>query len=241
MPRRKDDPDAPLTPKQRAFVEHYTVHLNATEAYRHAYPASRKSTAKKVATEAGKLLNHPRIETIVRARAEKVAVIAEKKFEITAERVLQELAAVAFQNSEDYFEWGSYERPKRRKNKETGTYDPILDEHGDPIMESVPYAKIKPSDSLTRVQKAAIVAVSETISRTGDRVIEAKMADKMGALKLLGQHLALFKERVEHTGKNGGPIEQHVTLPQLENVADPVEALKQFEQFRTSMHAAGHA
>ena len=36
---------------------------------------------------------------------------APERIEITAERVLQELAAIAFANSDDYFSWGTFERP----------------------------------------------------------------------------------------------------------------------------------
>lgn len=42
--------------------------------------------------------------------------------------------------------------------------------------------------------------------------------DSKGVLKgceLLGKHLCLFTERVEHTGKDGGPIEHKVDLSKL--------------------------
>lgn len=168
----------------------------------------------------------------------KVAAVAEKKFEITAEKVLQELAAIAFQNAGEYFEWGSIEKPVLRKNRKTGETVHVPDGDGRPMFEQVPFARIKPSEELTEVQKRAIVSVSETISRTGDRLIEAKMADKMGALKLLGQHIGLFKDRVEHTGKDGAPIQTvnaNVSLPDLTNVTDPRDALRAFEAFRTQM------
>jgi hypothetical protein len=34
-----------------------------------------------------------------------------------------------------------------------------------------------------------------------------KLADKRGPLTDLGKHLGLFKERVEHSGPDGGPVE----------------------------------
>jgi hypothetical protein len=34
-----------------------------------------------------------------------------------------------------------------------------------------------------------------------------KLADKRGPLVDLGKHLGIFKERVEHSGPDGGPIE----------------------------------
>src|SRR5258707_13767333 len=39
------------------------------------------------------------------------------------------------------------------------------------------------------------------------RKVKFKLADKRGALVDLGKHLGLFKERMEHTGKDGGPVE----------------------------------
>ncbi len=239
--KKRRDPTNRLNAQQEAFCQHYAINKSGAQAYAHAYPKSKKHSAQYRAEGASKMLAQPKIATRIEQLAAKVVEIADKKFEVTAERVLQELAAVAFQNAEDYFEWGSYERPKLRKNKETGLHEPMLGADGKPITETVPFARIKPSDQLTRVQKAAVIAVSETISRTGDRVVEAKMADKLGALKAIGQHLGMFKERVEHTGKNGAAIQHSVTLPDLDNHADPIEALKQFEQFRTSMHAAGNA
>jgi phage terminase small subunit len=39
------------------------------------------------------------------------------------------------------------------------------------------------------------------------REVEFRMWDKPGPLKLAGQHVGLFTEKHEHTGKNGKPIE----------------------------------
>lgn len=39
------------------------------------------------------------------------------------------------------------------------------------------------------------------------QVIKYKLADKRSALVDMGKQLGMFKERVEHTGKDGGPIE----------------------------------
>lgn len=37
--------------------------------------------------------------------------------------------------------------------------------------------------------------------------VEIKLWDKPTPLKLMGRHTGLFPDRMEHTGKNGGPIE----------------------------------
>ena len=53
---------------------------------------------------------------------------------------------------------------------------------------------------------------SET-GRTYD--VEIRLWDKPQPLKLMGRHVGLFADRVEHTGKNGGPIE---TVSKIERV-----------------------
>lgn len=207
--KRKDDPTKRLTAKQLAFIEAYSLSLNGAEAYRTAYPTSKSWRPERVQVEASKLLKHPIIAQRVAERAKKAAAIAEEKFEINAERVLQELAAIAFQNSADVFEWGAFERPVFRKDKATGKYEKVVDENGEEVTELVPFARAKPSAELSRQQKSAIISASETTSRTGDKLVEIKMADKVGALKLLGQHLSLFKVGIDAnvSGKNGGPIQ----------------------------------
>ena len=76
---------------------------------------------------------------------------------------------------------------------------------GDPVLN---FAK------LTRNQAAALVEVTVEDfldGRSEDarevRKVKFKLADKRGALDLLGKHLGLFRDRVEHTGKDGGPME----------------------------------
>lgn len=231
-----------LTKAEEAFCQHYALHKVGSEAVRHAWPEWRGKDNQLTAVKASTLLAAAKIKQRLAVLEIKVAAIAEQKFEISAEKVLQELAAVAFSNAETYFEWGYVERPVLRKNRKTGDVVHLRDANDQPMFEAVPFAKMKASEDLTTVQKKAVISVSETVSKTGDRVIDVKMADKMGALKLLTQHLGLLKERVEHTGKDGKPIETvntNVSLPDLSVVTDPRDALRQFEMFRTQMSGSG--
>lgn len=237
-PAKKRTKRETLNPEEEAFCQHYALHKVGTSAVRYAFAEWKDKDGQAVAEKASKLLAMGKVQARLAVLAIKVTAIADKKFEVTAERVIQELAAIAFQNSGDYFEWGSVERPVLRKNRKTGETVHVRDANDKPMFEHVPFARIKPADELTMIEKKAIVSISETISRTGDRLIEAKMADKMGALKLLGQHIGLFKERVEHTGANGAPIQTvnaNVSLPDLTNVTDPRDALRAFETFRMQM------
>lgn len=196
-----------LTRQQQKFCEHYALHGNGAEAYGHAYPKSRSNTPKYRTDHAAKLLKKDGIRDSIERLKPKAAEIAEQSFAITAERVLAEMAAIAFANSDDYYRWGTFDRPVRRKDKETGRWETVKDEHGNDVTEPIPFAHIKPSDQLTRQQKAAIVGASMTFSKTGDPVVEVKMADKRAALKDLMQHLGLLKTDVNVSGKGGGPVQ----------------------------------
>lgn len=232
--KRKGVAPNKLTAKQEAFAAEYAKTKSAAESYRRAYNVRPETSPQQVAVQGQKLLAHPKIAQRVEELSARVAKIAAEKFDLSAEKVLGELAAIAFQNSEDIFEWGTFERPVFRKNRQTGQLEPVIGQDGQQVTETVPFARAKPSSELTRDQKRAIVSASETISRTGDRVVEIKMADKLGALKLLGAHFNLFKTTVEHTGKNGAPIAlQEVKAEQIQ-ASTPKEALKLFETWRAN-------
>ncbi len=156
-----------LTPKQQLFVQEYLVDLNATQAaIRAGYSAK---NADKIASQ---LLGKNRV-------AEAVAQAMARRFRrtgISAERVLEELALVAFADLGDFVEFG----PEGIVVKSTEQLDP-------------------------RVRRA-LAEVSERRAKHG-RTVAFKLHDKVTALTKLGQHLGLFPDRVEHTGKGGGPIQ----------------------------------
>lgn len=88
------------------------------------------------------------------------------------------------------------------------------------------YAEITPDGSakvdlgdLTREQAAAITEIVTTTSPDGGRTVKIKLADKKGALELLGRHFGGFPSRHEHAGPGGGPIQTlgvHVELTDIE-------------------------
>lgn len=102
---------------------------------------------------------------------------------VTIERIVAELAKVGFANMGDFLK------------ATTG---------GDPYFV---YA------DLTDEQKAALAEVTVEDFKEGRgedardvRRIKFKLYDKLGALEKLGKHLGMFKDKVELTGKDGGPI-----------------------------------
>jgi phage terminase small subunit len=142
--------------------------------------AIRAGYSKKTAYSIGnENLNKPEIAAQITAAQQKRA----DKLEITADRVLEELGRIGFANMADYM----------RSNADG---DPYLDFSG-----------------LTREQAAALaeVTVEDFKDGRGDdardvRRVKFNLADKRAALVDVGRHLGMFKDRVEHSGPNGGPI-----------------------------------
>jgi phage terminase small subunit len=62
------------------------------------------------------------------------------------------------------------------------------------------------TDKLTPDQRASIAEISETIGE-GGRTIKVKMHDKIQAIDKLAKVLSLYRERVEVTGRDGGPVQ----------------------------------
>lgn len=107
----------------------------------------------------------------------------EKRTEITQDKVLRELAKIGFANMADYMRVGA---------------------DGDPYLD---FSK------LTADQAAALVEVTVEDFKDGRgedardvRRVKFKLADKRAALVDIGKHLGMFKDKVEITGKDGGPI-----------------------------------
>ena len=125
----------------------------------------------------------------VSARIAELKGLAAQASTVEATRVLTELAKLAFANMADYMRVGP---------------------GGDPVLD---FSK------LTRDQAAALVEVTveDYLDGRGEdarqvRRVKFKLASKLVALELLGKHLGLFKDRVEHTGKDGGSVEvKHYT------------------------------
>lgn len=87
-----------LTAKQKIFVDEYLVDLNATRAYKVAYPSCKKE---ETAAQAGsRLLRNVKVKEYIDKRMKD----REKRTEITQDKVLKELAAIGFAVITDYVE-----------------------------------------------------------------------------------------------------------------------------------------
>ena len=74
-----------LTPKQKIFGDEYLIDLNATRAYKVAYPSCKKDEA--AAVNGSKLLRNTKVAEYIQERMKERS----KRTEITQDRVLQEL------------------------------------------------------------------------------------------------------------------------------------------------------
>ena len=85
-----------MTEKQKIFADEYLIDLNATRAYRVAYPSAKKDET--AASAAARMLRNVKVAKYITERMEE----RQRRTEITQDMVLQELAAIAFARVTDY-------------------------------------------------------------------------------------------------------------------------------------------
>lgn len=152
-----------LTPKQAIFIAEYLVDGNATRA---AIAAG--VPEKSASVTASRWLKNRKIAALVATRQAQRAA----RLEITAERVLQELAKLA------YFDPGM-----------------LYDAQGN-------FKPVHLLDDMTRAAVASVDVEETQTTKAGKPVVKTrtskvKMADKGQNLERLGRHLKLFTDRVE--------------------------------------------
>lgn len=161
-----------LTPKQQRFVAEYLVDLNATAAYIRAGYAARGNVAE---TNASRLLRNAQVYEAVQAAMK----ARENRTHITQDRVLQELARIAFFDIRRlYREDGSMKAPNELDDEAAAVLSGIevLEEFGGEDRTLIGYTK------------------------------KAKVWDKGSALTLAMRHLGMLTDKAEITGKNGAPL-----------------------------------
>lgn len=151
-----------LTPKQQRFVEEYLVDLNATQA------AIRAGYSERTANVQGaQILTKLSIQSeIQRLKCERSA-----RTQVTGDRVIQELASIAFADIDDFARVGEH-----------------ISERG------IAYTTVElaQTSSLPPEKRAAIVGIKQ-----GANGIEIKLADKVRALELLGKHTGVLVDRMQ--------------------------------------------
>lgn len=166
-----------LTDKQKRFCEEYLIDLNATQA------AIRAGYSPKTAEQtASRLLRNVKVQEYIAKRQKELS----RSTEVTQERVIKELALIAFSNNADY----AHVVEKKMKAEVGGALVDVLDEDGKPVM----YRTVEPvlTEELTEEQKRALAVIKK-----GREGLEVKSCDKVKALELLGKHLGIFTDKIE--------------------------------------------
>lgn len=153
-----------ISDKEEKFIEKYVETLNGTESYLYAYPKAKPSSAKSGAT---RMLSNDFIKVEIEKRVAKRTA----KNEITVDRILQELAKIAFSNVGDLFD------PKTNAMKKVGDIDP---------------------STLSAVSGISIDEMGYGKQAMGTTK-KIKMYDKIRALEKLGHYVGLFKDKEETT------------------------------------------
>ena len=177
-----------LTLKQKQFVNEYIIDLNATQAYKRAGYSVKSDAAAGV--EGHKLLKNPKISAAI----EEAMLKREKRTEITADRVLQQLAKVAFSDMKDFMEWKTVQQITDYKT--VWNDDTNEKEEDVPIVSMFTRINIKDSDE---VDGTLVQEISET-NKGGSITHTMKLNDRMKALELLGKHLGLFTDKIDING-----------------------------------------
>ncbi len=87
----------PMTPRQRRFVQEYLIDLNATQAAKRAGYSARSAR-----TTGQKILHHPAVAAAIETAQAKRA----ERTRVSADKVVKELAKVAFGDPRRLLSWG---------------------------------------------------------------------------------------------------------------------------------------
>jgi phage terminase small subunit len=183
-------------PRHEIFAQEIAKGASQREAYRAAGYEGENEDA--VDASASRLLTDAKVVL----RVQEIQANAAKRAEITIERTLLELAKIGYADIRKAVRWGDGVAVKDVDGNETIS-------NGVSMMDSA---------AIDDDTAAAIAEVAQT--RDGIRV---KFHDKLAALDKIGKHLGMFSERVELTGKDGGPIEtkgdQALTIEMARKIA----------------------
>lgn len=165
-----------MTDAQKRFCDEYLIDLNATRAYKVAYLNCKKDDS---ARKAGsRLLTKVDVQDYISQKQKEI----EKRTEVTQDKVIQELAKIAFFNIKDVYS----------KNGQLKS------------IENIDNDTAKAISSVKVLQKAGAMKISMQndnedipIEHINEQTVEYKTNDKVKALELLGKHLGMFKEKLE--------------------------------------------
>lgn len=175
----------PLDSRERRFVEEYLVDLDPKRA---AIAAGYSSSM--AASKAYQWVSDGKAKPHVFAAVQTAMDRRSARTEITADRVLRELAKIGFADLRKAVIW--------RANV-TGM---VEESDGSQRLAVTNEVQLIDSDKLDDETAAAI----SQIGQTAQGGLTIKFHDKKGALETIGKHLGMFTDKVEVTGRDGGPV-----------------------------------
>ena len=176
-----------LTPRQERFVAEYLVDLNATQA------AVRAGYSVKTAASIGyENLRKPEIASAITMRKAQQL----NKAEVSAERILRELARIAHADIRELFDAEGHLKPTADLSDDAA-------------------AAVSSIEVVTRTRGDEEV----------EQVRKVRSWDKTRALDILAKHLGLLKQTHEHSGPGGGSISVDWSTLTREELTARAEAL----------------
>lgn len=165
-----------MTEKQKLFADEYLIDLNATRAYKAVYNGCKKDETARV--NGSKLLTNTNIANYISERMKE----REQRTEITQDKVLKELASIAFDDIKNYLSF-------RTKKVLVG-----YDVNGLPVSDYKTIVDIKDSNEIDTKN------ISE-LSIGKDGQFKFKLYCRDNALQQIGKHLGMFTDKVELSGR----------------------------------------
>lgn len=163
------DPESGLALRERLACDHYLTHLNQTKAYRDAgYAADSYDNARK---DANNLFNRPH----VRSWLDQKMAERRERLEVSAARILLELAVCAYASQGDY-----------RINENTGRVE-VMPGVPAELLRAVQTVEVTRTTTTTRTRTGGTTTENTDVRYTG----KVRLYDKLKAAELLCRHLGL--------------------------------------------------
>lgn len=180
-----------MTNAQKRFCDEYLVDLNATRAYKVAYPNTKKEET--ASSNGSRMLRNDKVQKYI---SEKIKE-REKRTEVTQDRVINELAKIAFMDI-------------RKLYTENGQLKNIADIDGNTA------GAISSLETLEEYD-----GYGDDREKIGDTK-KVRLLDKTKALELLGRHLGIFNDKLDINIKEKEEKKNAISdiLSQMRNVDD---------------------
>lgn len=180
-----------MTDAQKRFCDEYLIDLNATRAYKVAYPNCKKDDTARA--NSSRLLTKANIQEYIAEKQKEI----EKRTEVTQDRVIKELAKIAFLDI-------------RKLYTDNGQLKNVAD------LDSDTAGAISSLETLEEYD-----GYGDDREKIGDTQ-KVKLLDKTKALELLGRHLGIFNDKLDVNVKEKEEKKNAISdiLNQMQSVDD---------------------